>query len=257
MEVTKHAPGTVCWIDLGTSDAEGAKRFYTQLFGWTADDMSAGDGLTYTMFSMRGKHVAALYQMPAEMKGVPPHWLTYVSVDDVEKAAERAKALGGTISMGPMDVLDAGRQVLLQDPTGAHFALWQPRRHIGAGIAGEPGALTWTELNTRDSNRAKGFYGELFGWKGDTTPMGGTEYTTFKQGDDMVAGMMTMTAEWGDAPPHWMVYLQVSDIEAKTAEAEKLGAKVFVPPTDVPGVGRFSLLQDPQGAFFSMIRVDM
>ena len=72
----------------------------------------------------------------------------------------------------------------------------------------------------------------------------------------MVAGMMQMTGEWGDAPSHWMSYLEVEDVDGRTAEARKLGAAVHVPPTDVPGVGRFSLLQDPQGASFAMIRMD-
>ena len=252
MEVTKHAPGTFCWIDLATSDAAGATRFYTKLLGWTAEEMPVDDGMAYTLLALRGKPVAALYPR----HDVAPHWLAYVSVEDVDASTARAKALGGRVVTEPMDVLDVGRQALLQDPTGALFALWQPRRHAGAAIVGEAGALTWTELQTRDADRAKAFYAELFGWKADTQPMGGTAYTTFAQGDRMVAGMMQMTGEWGDAPSHWMTYLEVEDVDGGTAEARKLGATVHVPPTDVPGVGRFSLLQDPQGAPFAMIRMN-
>jgi uncharacterized protein len=255
MEFRQYQPGTVSWIDLGTTDAAAAKRFYTRLFGWAAEDLPAGPGGTYTMLTVHGKKVAALYEMGTDMKGVPPHWNTYVTVENADAASERAVRLGGKALCPAMDVFDAGRMATLEDPTGAVFNVWQPKGSIGAELQGEPNTLAWAELMSHDAMRAKGFYGELFNWIGETTPMAGTEYTVYKRGDEMLAGMMQMTAEFGDMPSHWMVYLQVDDIEKKVAEAEALGGTVCSPPADVPGIGRFAVMQDPQGAFFSMIQM--
>ena len=93
-----YAPGTFCWADLGTSDAESAKGFYTAVFGWEAVDAPAGDAGTYTTFRLGGRDVAALYEMgDEEQKTLRPHWSSYVSVEDVDALAERVRELGGEI----------------------------------------------------------------------------------------------------------------------------------------------------------------
>ena len=89
------------------------------------------------------------------MEGQPPAWTTYVSVEDADASIDKVKAAGGTVFVEPMDVLDVGRMAVFADPTGAAAAVWQPRRHIGAGLVNEPGALAWNELTTRDTAAAK------------------------------------------------------------------------------------------------------
>ena len=256
--VATHAPGTFCWADLGTPDAAAATRFYTGLFGWKYEDMPMGEGVSYTMFEVAGNWVAALYQQESQQQaqGIPPHWLSYVSVESADRMAERGRGLGGTVLMDPFDVFEVGRMAIIQDPTGAVVALWEPRTHPGAGIIGEPNSLCWNELNTGDPDRAAAFYTGLLGWQTEKQPMGDFVYTYFKQGDRMNGGMMPITPEMGPIPPHWAVYFAVDDCDAKAARATSLGGKVLVPPTDVPGVGRFSLLQDPQGAAFAIIRLE-
>ena len=154
--VATHAPGTFCWADLGTTDAAAAKRFYPALFGWDFDDMPMGDGAFYTMFEVGGKPVAALYQQDPQQQAqrIPPNWLSYVSVESADRMAERTRSLGGTVMMDPFDVFEVGRMTIIQDPTGAVVALWEPRTHIGAGIVGEPNTLCWNELTTSDPERA-------------------------------------------------------------------------------------------------------
>ncbi|HET9234968.1 MAG TPA: VOC family protein, partial [Candidatus Eisenbacteria bacterium] len=162
-EVSKHKPGMFCWIELATTDPAGAKRFYSELFGWAANDMPAGEGMTYTMLQLGGKDVGGLYRMQPEQEqgGVPPHWFTYVAVGSADDAAKKAASLGATVIMPPFDVLDVGRMAALQDPTGAHFAVWEARRHSGTGIVGEPGTHCWTELMTTDTRKAGEFYNKL------------------------------------------------------------------------------------------------
>ncbi|NJN96999.1 MAG: VOC family protein [Anaerolineales bacterium] len=255
-EMTAYTPGTFCWIDLNTSDAAAAKKFYSELMGWQMVDLPMGPDMTYTMFQVDGKDVAGMSQQGPDEQGIPPHWNSYVSVANVEEIATRAKSLGGTVLAEPFDVMDSGRMVVIQDPTGAVVAGWQPQQHIGARLVNEPGALCWNELATRDSQNSSDFYTQLFGWTAQTQPMGETNYTVFNNGDNMNAGMIEMTAEWGDIPPHWMVYLTVTDCDASAEKVTALGGKVLVPPTDIPNMGRFAVVQDPQGAVFSFIKMD-
>ena len=122
-ERTSHAPGTLSWTDLATSDPEAAKTFYSALFGWEHEDIpipEEGGGGTYTMLSKDGKIAAAL---SASQGGMPPHWTSYVTVESADESAARAKELGATVMMEPFDVLDAGRMAVLQDPTGAVFCV--------------------------------------------------------------------------------------------------------------------------------------
>jgi predicted enzyme related to lactoylglutathione lyase len=254
-EMTAYTPGTFCWIDLSTSDAVAAKKFYTELFGWTAVDMPVGPGMTYTMLQIDGKEVAALYQQGEHEQGIPPHWNSYVSVANADEIAARAKALGGTVLVEPFDVMEEGRMAIIQDPTGAVVGVWQPRRYAGARLIGQTGALCWNEVATRDTHKAGEFYTQLFGWTAKTEDMGGTLYTVFFKGDQMSAGMIQITPEWGDVPPHWMLYLAVDDCDASVERVKSLGGQVLVPPRDIPGTGRFAVLQDPQGAAFSIIKM--
>ena len=257
MEITTHAPGTFCWFELGTTDAEAAKTFYTPLFGWTDDEMSTEMG-PYVLLKKDDKEIGALYGLTDEQqaKGVPPHWLSYVAVEDVDATIARAQEFGGEVLMGPHDVYDHGRMAMLKDPTGAPFAVWQARKHPGAELVGAPGSVCWNELATRDAEAAGTFYTELFGWKRVEQEMDMGIYTTFMRDEKRSAGgMMEMTEEWGDAPPHWMAYFAVDDCDATAEQVEAVGGTVCVPPTDIPDVGRFAVIDDPQGAGFSIIQL--
>jgi predicted enzyme related to lactoylglutathione lyase len=249
-----YAPGTFCWADLGTPDARGAKRFYTELFGWQAEDRPVGSDGFYIMFSVGGRSVAALYQQDAQPdQAAPPHWLCYVSVDGAGPTAQRARELGGAVLMGAFDVLDVGRMAVIRDPTGAVVALWEPRRHIGAGVVGEPGAPCWNELVTTDPDCAGTFYGALLEWQCESHPMGTSSYTYCRRGESLIGGMRLIDPADEPVMPHWLLYFAVEDCEASAAKAASLGGRVLLPPTDAPEVGRFAVLQDPQEAVFAVI----
>jgi predicted enzyme related to lactoylglutathione lyase len=257
-DYTSHAPGTFCWPELSTSDQKAAVAFYRSLFGWEVHEQPTGPGETYSMFQIRGKEVAAAAgQRPDERQhGIPPHWNSYVSVASADETVTRAQSLGGRVLAPAFDVMDVGRMAVLQDPTGATFQIWEPRKHIGVKILGEPGALTWTELATSDTERAKTFYTSLFGWKEKTSSGDGMTYTEFSVGDRPGAGMMAMTDQMKNmhVPPNWMPYFQVADVDGSADRAKTLGAMLYVPPTDIPNVGRFSVVRDPQGAVFAIFR---
>lgn len=246
--------GRFCWHDLATPDVDAARRFYGALFGWTADDREMGDGRTYTIFSDGETEVAGAYAPGPEFGEVPAHWTSYVAVDDVDRAVEQAEALGGRLCFGPVDADDIGRMAAVTDPTGAAIALWTERRKADAPVVPpRPGRFCWDELATRDVPAARLFYSELLGWTAVEREMPSGTYTLFTRGDEMRAGALGMTDEWGDIPPHWMAYVQVTDCDETARAADRHGGKVLVPPTDIPPVGRFAVLQDPSGAVFSVI----
>lgn len=252
-EFSSHAPGTFCWPELSTPDQKNAVAFYRELFGWDVNDQPIGPTETYSMFKVRGLDVAAAYSMRPEERqsGAPPHWNAYVSVANADEAVKRAQQLGAKVLAPAFDVMDAGRMAVLQDPTGAVISVWQPGRHVGAKILREPGALGWTELMTRDTATAEKFYTQLFGWKAKVSP----EYTEFSVGATPDAGMMKIDEKWGSVPPHWMPYFQVDDCDGRAAKAKQLGGRVNVGPNDIPNVGRFATLSDPQGATFAIIKI--
>lgn len=254
--VESQPPGSFCWAELATTDAAAAKSFYGNLFKWGVQENSMGEGMTYTILQVQGKDAAGMYGLTPDMpaQGVPPHWKVYFSVVDADQSAAKAKELGGKVIAGPFDVQDIGRMVMLEDPTGAQFALWQARGHAGAKIVNEVGTPAWPELATRDTGKAEGFYTKLLGWgvKKSQMPM---PYTEWQLGGQSIGGMMEMNGQCGQAPPHWMVYIMVDACDAVAEKAVQLGGTVCVPPTDIPKVGRFAVLGDPQGAYFSIIQL--
>jgi predicted enzyme related to lactoylglutathione lyase len=241
-------------VDLGSPDLDASVEFYGALFGWQvpeSENVEQTGG--YRRATKNGADVVGM--MPLMQEGQPPAWSTYVSVADAKATAAAVAGAGGSVIAEPMDVMGLGWMAVFADPAGAVFGIWQPGTFPGAGIVNEPGALSWNELNARDLDGAKAFYGAVFGWTFEDNDMGeaGT-YTTISLGEDMVGGILNMT-ERGvpeQIPAHWQVYFAVEDTDATVAQSTQRGGSVMVPPMEVPA-GRFSILVDPHGASFAVI----
>src|SRR5918994_6669950 len=164
-EFTSYAHGTPCWVDVTSPDLDGAIAFYTSIFGWDAATDPRPEARGYTMFSKKGKHVAAGSRPQGE--GMPAHWTTYLASDDVDATARKVRDAGGTVMVDPFDVFDAGRMTVAQDPTGAVFAVWQAGAHIRAPLANEPGTLNWNQWQTHDPAGGGGVYHDVFGYEVD------------------------------------------------------------------------------------------
>ena len=255
-EFSSHAPGTFSWAELATTDQKGGVAFYKSLFEWDVREFPIGPTDVYSIFTLRGLEVGAATTLQDDERkvGVPSHWNMYVTVANVDESAKKAESLGAKILLPSIDVMDAGRMAVLQDPTGAVFCLWQAARSIGARILYEPGALCWTELTTRDPQTAETFYTALFGWAAKhSAPGAPMEYTEFSNNGQPIVGMMKMPAQMpAEVPSYWMPYFQVPDCDASATKSIALGAKGMIPPQDIPGTGRFAILQDPQGAVFAV-----
>jgi predicted enzyme related to lactoylglutathione lyase len=259
-QMRSYQPGTPCWVDLSSPDPAGAQAFYGGLFGWDAHTIQDPATGGYTFFTMadtiggtEGHELAAVMSTMDETQ--PPAWTTYVSVVDVDATAKKVLAVGGAVLVEPMDVMGQGRMAIFADDQGAVLGVWQPLAFHGAGFVDDPNTYCWSELACRDIDKAKTFYGEVFGWRADTHPFGSSTYTEWKLSGPLIGGMIQMDARWPDeVPPHWMVYFAVEDCDASVERAGELGGTVSIPPTDIPP-GRFAVLGDPSGAFFAVIEL--
>ena len=185
-ERTEHPPGTFSWADLSTTDTEGAKAFYTGLFGWDTEDNPIPDGGVYTMLAKGGKAVGGL---SATMEGQPAAWNCYVTVESADDGAAAAGEQGGTVIMEPFDVMDVGRMAVIQYPQGAFFMVWEPRASIGAEVVNGPGALSWNELASPDPPESADFYGSLFGWRAEQMESSPMEYLILWNGERTNGGI--------------------------------------------------------------------
>lgn len=254
-ERTSYEPGTPCWIDLGTPDIEAAVDFYSALFGWTVEESENPEETGgYRMATRDGKPIAGM--MPLMQEGQPTAWTTYVSVADADATAARVSEAGGGVLFEPVDVLDIGRMAIFSDPGGAVFGIWQPRSFAGAQLVNEPGAFCWSEINTRDPEAVKSFYGDVFGWAFEDKEFesSGT-YTIASVGDNGFGGLMDMRGRIPDeVPANWTVYFAVEDADKTIEEAKRRGGDVPFGPMEIGEVGRIAVLQDPFGATFAIIQ---
>jgi len=247
-ERTEYAPGTFCWVDLGTTDVDGATAFYAAVLGWEAAPAEDAEADGYRLMLVGDRTVSGIYPGAAD---APPAWLSYVSVERSEASAARAAELGATVALGPMDVLEHGRTTLLIDPQGAHVALWEPRAHAGAGLVNDPGALTLNQLNTHDVEGSIGFYSGLFGWQIAQVTDDPAPYWGIRNQGSLNGGVMGLPSG-NPAPSHWLPYFTVQDIDAADAVIVEAGGAVIVPVMPAGPAGRILVAMDPQGAAFAL-----
>ena len=260
MQVVSSYPNNMfCWIDLEHHQSQTrAKEFYRRSVRLGVSiDIPTPMGVPYTLCQIDGYNVAGLSHLMPDVKcrprTIPPIWTSYIKHDDADAVAAKVTAAGGKVFMSPVDIMESGRMAMIQDPTGAVVGIWQPKDHVGAQLVNRPNALVWNELQTKDTDAALSFYETVFGWGHDQDPNG---YHLFKLGERMQAGMLKMDDSWGDIPPNWGTYFMSEDIEATAAKAQELGGVIHVPPTHTGTVGRFAVIQDPQGGVFTAMQFD-
>ncbi|MFC3571901.1 VOC family protein [Streptomyces yaanensis] len=247
MKLDEPVTGGPCWTELGTSDLEAAKRFYTELFGWRPETDPRQEAGGYTVAHLGDAAVAAL--TPLYQESQPVAWNVSFQVADADTAAEAVRSAGGTVILGPMDVFDVGRFAVALDPGGAAFQMWQPRAFPGAGLFNAPGSLGWVELLTREPDRVTDFYTTVFGW----TVNASEAYTQWGLAGADFGGMLTMGDRFPpEVPSHWLPYFAVEDVDATASASTQAGASVLMEPTSVPDGPRIAVLKDPQGAVFGI-----
>jgi predicted enzyme related to lactoylglutathione lyase len=251
--------GRFIWYELITPDMAGAKRFYGDLVGWTAQDMPIpdGGGEPYAILSADGNGVAGMMNLGAAMKaeGMPPNWTGYVCVDDCDAAAAKVTSLGGSVKREAWDIPTIGRIAIVADPAGAVFAIMKPTPPEGSRPDIPPGALghtSWHELYGAAPETGFAFYREMFGWTADDLhdmgPMG--KYQLFSNQDGQIGGMMKKPDQI--PAPYWNYYFRVGDIDAAADRARVGGAQIMMGPMEVPSGDWVFQGVDPQGAVFAV-----
>jgi predicted enzyme related to lactoylglutathione lyase len=254
MPTRDSAPiGAPCWADLWTSDVEGSRKFYGELFGWEAQEPSPEFG-GYFMFTRNGVPIAgamgAMGDMPAN-----DSWKIYLDTDDIAKTVAAAEAQGAHVIAPVTPIADLGTQAVLVDPTGAQLGAWQPGTFPGFTVLNEHGAPSWFELHTRDHAGALAFYGDVFDW--ETTTISDTDefrYTVVRSAgmDDDMAGINDAARFLADGERSaWSIYWEVEDARAAADKATSLGASVVHAAEDSP-YGVLATLRDPAGAEFRL-----
>ena len=250
------SPGNFAWYELLTSDPPAAEAFYTAVLGWRAADAGM-PGMAYTLMHVGDVPHAGLMALPPEARavGAGAHWLGYVGVADVDASARHLAEAGGTVHRPPDDIPGVGRFAPVSDPQGAAFVLF--RGHGADGpppiAPGTPGTVGWHELHAGEIDAALGFYGPLLGWKKGVThdmgPMG--IYQEFGRFGHSLGGMYKKPADM-KAPPHWLLYAKVPDLQAAVAAVKAEHGQVLNGPMEVPGGDLVAQIQDPQGAAFAL-----
>ena len=240
--------GRFVWHELMTPDAKKAQEFYTKITGWGTQPF----GDAYTMWTVNGVPMGGVMNLPEP--SAPIGWLAYISVPDVQAAANKVESLGGKIVKKPADIPNVGTFSIVADPQGAMFCLFK-------GAQNQPfedrdpkiGEFSWHELATTDWAAAWKFYENLFGWEKraehDMGPMG--VYMLFGIAGREAGGMFTRPKEMPGGPA-WLHYVRVPDSDRAAALVQQYGGQVLNGPMDVPGGDRIAQCLDPQGAAFAV-----
>jgi len=247
--------GRFVWFEYlsGSKDPAKAQGFFGELFNWRTQAMPVPGGGSYTMIAA-GSDTIGGYP-PAEMlKNAPPHahWLSHLQVADTNAIVAKVKSLGGRVLSEP-HTMEMGTHTIVADPLGGAFALWQPAKAEGGGDwRGVDNQFCWNELFTEDPAKSVAFYKAIGGFEEEKLEMGPMTYHILKSDGKPRAGVTKPMMP--GVPQSWLPYVQVANVDATHDKANKLGASIKVPPTDIPNVGRFSILADPLGASLGILQ---
>lgn len=236
------------WYELMTTDRAAAQAFYGAVCGWTF----GGDGDYAEVIAEGGRRIGGILTRPPEAASMPPMWLGYIGVAELEPAIARLTEAGGRLHKGPVDMAGVGRWAVVADPQGAVFYLFEPARADDAADASA--AVGWHELYATDADAALGFYHAQFGWEADETlDMGDHgKYRMFRAagGSRAIGGIMRLPAP--ECPPMWNYYFLVPSVAAAADRIPAAGGAIRLAPMQVPGGSWVLQGVDPQGAAFAL-----
>ena len=247
--------GSFVWCELLTTDTAAAESFYKKVVGWTAKPFAPVG--SYTVFNNSlNSGVGGVMKLPDQAKqmGAPPHWMMYVGTPDVDETAQRVAYLGGKVHKQPEEIPNVGRFAVLADPTGAVSAAFKSSSGDQEVGQPKPGEFCWETLNTTDIPKAQAFYTAVYGWKVGTF---GPDMPTFGVADGMENQVASVMQPPPGVPSHWITYAVVTDLAAARERVKKLGGTVLMDSVDVPGVGTFAVVQDPQKAIICPFQPSM
>ncbi len=248
-----NEPGKFVWHDLTTDDPAACKKFYAALLGWEYVDTTVL-GRPYSVARIGKNAVGGIHAPRPESAGkTPAHWLSYMSVADVEASIEKAKASGGAVLAGPVDIGSQGRAAVLRDPQGAPFGLV----HLSSGDPPDPptpieGTFFWNEYLTHDLDATLAFYNGLVPHEVTVSKTeSDASYAVIKHGGSR-AGVFRVPDSQKDVPPNWLPYVFVTDPAGLAARVTGLGGRVLLAPRPEIRKGTLAVVADPTGAVVAL-----
>lgn len=242
--------GKFVWRDLMTDDPARVKPFYAALLGWEYVERSA-QGRPYTLVKSGGQFIGGIARAERTVPDQPnSQWLSFMSVADVDQAAQQTRAAGGSVVLPPFDVPRVGRVAVVLDPQGAPLGL--VRASFGDPADTPQPTLNhflWTEELVPDPRAAAAFYAGLVGFEVVTERDGDRPFLLLRKGRDRAAIMRTPI---DGMRARWLASVRVADPAASAERARQLGGKVIVAPHPSVRGGTLALITDPGGAAIAL-----
>jgi len=242
--------GKFVWRDLVTENPDAVKPFYAALFGWEFEEGRAL-GAPYTLVKSGGQYIAGISRTRRTQPDQPvSQWLSFMSVADVDRAAEQTRAAGGSVVVGPLDLPSIGRGAVVLDPDGAPLGLL--RSSLGDPADTPTPALNrflWTEHLSRDPQASADFYVKLAGFEVRKIDFAGKPYWVLVKGRERAGLLRNPIAV---DRPIWLPYVRVADPAASAARAAQLGGRVLLAPREDLRNGTMALIADPTGAVLAL-----
>lgn len=248
--------GTHIWYELMTNDPDGAVQFYENILPWK---IVPGENpeMDYRHINAPDASVGGVMKLP-DSAPMPPAWMGYIAVDDVDGVVAKTEAAGGQTYMPATDIPNVGRIAMITDPQGVPFYVMKgAREEVSQAFAYDApreGHCAWNELATTDQAGAMTYYGDMFGWTKDGDMDMGPEmgrYDFVRDNRGMLGGVMTKPKEMPVSA--WSYYFRVPDMDVAVEAIKVNGGRIIVEPMEIPGGDYAMTAQDPQGAFFSLV----
>lgn len=258
-------PGTFSWADLTVPHADAIRDFYTAVIGWSALDHDIGDYADYEMCTPDGEARTGICWRSSVNASVPPQWLIYVSVTDLDRSIAEVNRRGGSVVGDVRGEVGADRLCVIQDPSGAVMALWEQHGDFAdrpaddqegqALSANDPGTFTWVDLSVSNTDEIRDFYTHVVGWTPMGLDMGGYEDYVMMADGDGVTGVCWKRGINADLPSVWLMYVNVADLDDSLARVVEHGGKIIGAPRGDEASWRFCCIQDPAGAHIGLIQM--
>lgn len=241
--------GRFVWFELLTKDIDKAISFYSQALPWRIEPMTMQDGSSYNVIKVGDQGIGGFVSPKDD---VPTAWVSYVSVANVDEAAQKIEACGGIILGDAFDVPGVGRMQPVSDRHSGMFRLFKAETADPPRVEG-PGSFHWNELWSHEPPSSIEFYEGALGYTHEEITMpNGAIYYVFKDGEAMRGGMIPSPSV--AMPTIWLPYIEVDDCDATLARAKQSGATVVAEPIDAEGIGRIAMFSDPLGGMIGLIK---
>lgn len=248
----EHLPGKFIWADLFTTDPVAATKFYSGLFGWTANKIEQ-NGKAYTVFSNGSQPVAGLAPRPPSNTKRASRWIGYVAVTNINSTLALVTKAGGQVRAPALDFPDRGFQAIVADNEGCTVGVLQSASGDAPDDEPKAGEWSWFELYVKQPKAVAAFYGQVFNY--DVKPDKRTErkddYLLTSNGRDR--GGVAPLPDSDDAKSDWLGVVRVASMDETLARLPALGGEVLLAPRPAAYESRFAIIADSTGGTIGLV----